>query len=124
MRKLRRLKKKLINSVKQSECKKKAEDEPARVVWGKFIKWLRERSFPILHASCGELTEVCIKGEELIVSVSDKSAFNLLELNLDKLNELLSEISNLHLKFELSVTEENKELLAASKKLGDLLRIK
>lgn len=94
------------------------------MVWGKFIKWLRERGFPILHASCGELTDIIIKGEELVVKVCDKSAFNLLELNLDKLNELLSEISNLKLKFDLSVAEENKELLSASKKLGDLLRIK
>lgn len=50
----------------------------ARTVWGKVVLFLKEHKFIALHVACGDITDVEIKGNELVINARDGMLYNLL----------------------------------------------
>lgn len=50
----------------------------ARTVWGKVVLFLKEHRYVALHVACGDITDVEISGNELIINAKDGMLFNLL----------------------------------------------
>lgn len=43
----------------------------AKNVWGKIVLFLKERRFVALHVACGDITDVSIEGNNLVINVEE-----------------------------------------------------
>ena len=50
----------------------------AKNVWGKTVLYLKEHRQVALHVACGDITDVQISGDSLIINIEDGMIFNLL----------------------------------------------
>ncbi len=50
----------------------------AKTIWGRIVLYLRENKQIALHVACGDITDVVLEGENLIVNIYDKMLENLL----------------------------------------------
>ena len=50
----------------------------AKTIWGKVVLYLRENRQVALHVACGDITDVELQGNNLIVNVTDGMLHNLL----------------------------------------------
>lgn len=50
----------------------------AKTIWGKVVLYLRENRQVALHVACGDITDVELQGNNLIVNVTDRMLHNLL----------------------------------------------
>lgn len=51
----------------------------AKTIWGRIVLYLRENKQVALHVACGDITDVSLEGDNLIVNVHDKMLINLLQ---------------------------------------------
>ena len=47
----------------------------AKNIWGKVVLYLKERKFVALHVACGDITDVKIEGETLVVDTDKMTAY-------------------------------------------------
>ena len=50
----------------------------AKTIWGKIVLYLRENKQVALHVACGDITDVYLDGDNLVVNIYDKMLENLL----------------------------------------------
>lgn len=50
----------------------------AKTIWGKIVIYLRENKQVALYVACGDITDVELEGDNLIVNISDNMLWNLL----------------------------------------------
>ena len=50
----------------------------AKTIWGKIVLYLRENRQVALHVACGDITDVYLDGNNLVVNIYDKMLENLL----------------------------------------------
>ena len=51
----------------------------AKTIWGRIVLYLRENKQVALHVACGDITDVELEGDNLVVNVYDKMLENLLK---------------------------------------------
>lgn len=66
----------------------------AKVVWGKIITRLREQHLAALHVACGDITDVEIEKDELIISTNQEYLLSIIS-NDENLNEIINAIKYL-----------------------------
>ncbi len=49
-----------------------------RTVWGKVVLYLKEHHMVALHVACGDITDVEIDGQNIVINAKDGMLFNLL----------------------------------------------
>ena len=62
----------------------------AKAIWGRVILYLRENKQIALHVACGDITDVQLEGDNLIVNISDKMIENLLQEGRREIERALS----------------------------------
>ena len=50
----------------------------ATTIWGKIVLYLKERRQIALHVACGDITDVRLDGENLVINIEDGMMLNLL----------------------------------------------
>ena len=76
----------------------------AKTVWGKVVLFLKEHRRVALHVACGDITEVSIDGNELVVKVHDSMLADLLNEGKRDIENALS-WQGVDLKFRYVVIE-------------------
>ena len=96
-------------------------------VWGKIVLYLKENKKVALHVACGDITNVEINGDKLIVRSSDDFLLSILE---DGRREIENAIRwqglNLSLelvKFESKAQLQEKDIVKLTRLFSDKLKI-
>ena len=50
----------------------------AKTIWGKIVLYLKEHRQIALHVACGDITDVRLDGENLVINIEDGMMLNLL----------------------------------------------
>ena len=98
-------------------------------MWGRLISALRTKDITSLYTACGDVRNVRLEGDDLVVSIEDEYLYNIIasEKNIELLSEILHGIDNVanikieYLKREDYVAEDIEKL---KKKFGKMLNIK
>jgi hypothetical protein len=99
----------------------------AKNIWGKVILYLRENRLIALHVACGDITDVRLEGNNLIVRVDDGMMLNLLS---DGKRELERAISwqgldlNLTIEAKQIKNQSDEDIEKLKKIVGNYLEIK
>lgn len=105
-----------------------AKNLSVKTIWGKVVLFLKEHRQIALHVACGDITDVELQGQELVINVLDGMLVNLL-------NDGKREIENalrwqgLDLSVRVNIkkeqrSKEEEDLLTLKKTFGDYLIIK
>ena len=89
-------------------------------VWGKVVLYLREHRQVALHVACGDITDVSIDGNDLIINIEDGMIYNLL---VDGKRQIENVVRWQGFELNVKVNIKNIELSSADqdiKKLKDL----
>ena len=62
----------------------------AKPLWGRIVLYLRENKQIALHVACGDITDVVLEGDNLIVNMYDKMLENLLNEGRRELERAIS----------------------------------
>lgn len=119
MHKRRRRKKKLIN--------KQPKTGSAKDVWGKVVLFLKEHHHVALHVACGDITDVEIAGDKLLITTPDKTVLSLLEDGKREIERALSwqgaELSVEIVQKVFSPTAADEDKAALQKMFGKKFKI-
>lgn len=100
----------------------------AKTVWGKVVLFLKEHHQIALHVACGDITDVELRGEDLVINVYDGMLVGLLEDSRREIeNALRWQGLDLNVKVNIKVEEKTKEeqdLQTLKKNFGEFLIIK
>ena len=96
-------------------------------VWGKVVLYLKENKKVALHVACGDITDVAIEGNKLIVRSSDDFLISVLVDGIKELeNALRWQGLDLQLeivKFENIKQKQEKDIIKLTKFFNDKLKI-
>lgn len=86
----------------------------AKVVWGKVITRLRELHFAALHVACGDIKNVQIVGDELIVSTDQEYLLSIITKpeNIENIKTALKYL-NFNLKPVFNLEDKENQLVEA-----------
>ena len=100
----------------------------AKTVWGKVVLFLKEHRQIALHVACGDITDVELQGQNLVINVYDGMLVGLLEDGKREIeNALRWQGLDLGVKVNIKVEERSKEeedLQTLKKNFGNCLIIK
>ena len=109
---------------------KKVELPNAKVVWGKVITRLRELHLAALHVACGDIKNVEIVGEDLIISTDQEYLLSIITKpeNIDYVKNALKFL-NFNLKPVFQLNDKPNQLVEADiqvlkENFGEYLKIK
>lgn len=113
-----------------NETQKKVEMPNAKVVWGKVITRLRELHQAALHVACGDIKNVEIIGQDLVVSTDQEYLLSIITKteNMEQIKNALSFLKfNLNPVFKLE--DKANQLVESDTKIlketfGEYLKIK
>lgn len=99
-----------------------------KTVWGKVVLFLKEHHEIALHVACGDITDVELKGEELVINVYDGMLVGLLDGGKREIENALR-WQGLDLKVRINIKTEERskdeqDLLKLKKTFGKILYIK
>ena len=128
----KRLKKKLIKeeyTAKTAEIRHIDPKVTAGNIWGSIISALRRRDLTALYTACGDVRNINLDGDDLIVFIEDEYLYNIIagEKNLQLLQEIVQDIdSAVCLKIEFAKKEDyvEKDIIMLKRKVGNILQIK
>lgn len=99
----------------------------AKNVWGKIVLYLRENKKVALHVACGDITDVELSGENLIIRTSDDFLIDVLNTGMKELeNAIRWQGLNLKIqivKFENITQKQDKDIMKLRKLFADKLYI-
>ncbi len=99
----------------------------AKNVWGKIVLYLRENKKVALHVACGDITDVELSGENLIIRTSDDFLIDVLNTGMKELeNAIRWQGLNLKIqivKFENITQKQDKDIMKLRKLFADKLDI-
>lgn len=108
----------------------KQESINAKVVWGKIITYLREHHLSALHIACGDIKDVKIEGDNLVVSTDQEYLFQIISKQ-ENVFEIKNALSFLGLNLKPVVklldkpsVETEADLLVLKEMFGEYLKIK
>lgn len=82
----------------------------AKTIWGRIILYLRENKQVALHVACGDITDVELEGDNLIVNIYDQMLENLLREGKRELERAISwQGVNVNLVLNFKTIEKNKQ---------------
>lgn len=87
-------------------------------VWGKVVLYLREQRQVALHVACGDITDVQIDNDSLIINIEDGMIYNLLN---DGKRQIENALRWQGLDLKVVINTKKVELSSAEK---DILRLK
>ena len=97
-------------------------------MWGKVVLFLKEHHQVALHVACGDITDVALDGQNLIVKAGDGMLANLLADGRREIeNALRWQGLDLSLKVEIiehKLTPQEEDIQKLQKLVGDYLTIK
>lgn len=100
----------------------------AKTIWGRIVLYLRENKQVALHVACGDITDVQLEGDNLIVNVYDQMLENLLRDGRRELERALSWQGvnvNLVLNFKtIQKSEQERDIERLKKLFGNEITIK
>lgn len=126
------LKKKLIKeeyTVKKAEIRHIDPKVTAGNIWGGVISALRGRDLTALYTACGDVRNINLNGDDLVVYIEDEYLYNIIasEKNVQLLQEIVKDIDGaVCLKIEFAKKEDyvEKDLAMLKRKVGNILQIK
>ena len=96
-------------------------------VWGKVVLYLKENKIVDLHVACGDITDVAIVGNKLIVRSSDDFLISVLEDGIKELENALRwqglDLQVEIVKFENINQKQEKDIIKLTKFFNDKLKI-
>lgn len=96
-------------------------------VWGKVVLYLKENKKVALHVACGDITDVAIEGNKLIVRSSDDFLISVLEDGIKELENALRwqglDLQVEIVKFENIKQKQEKDIIKLTKFFNDKLKI-
>lgn len=96
-------------------------------VWGKVVLYLKENKKVALHVACGDITDVAIEGNKLIVRSSDDFLISVLEDGIKELENALRwqglDLQIEIVKFENIKQKQEKDIIKLTKFFNDKLKI-
>lgn len=96
-------------------------------VWGKVVLYLKENKKVALHVACGDITDVAIEGNKLIVRSSDDFLISVLEDGIKELENALRwqglDLQTEIVKFENIKQKQEKDIIKLTKFFNDKLKI-
>lgn len=99
----------------------------AKNVWGKVVLYLREHRQVALHVACGDITDVQIDGDSLMINIEDGMIYNLLNDGKRQIeNALRWQGLDLKVVVNIKKTElspDEKDILRLKELFGDNLKI-
>ncbi len=102
----------------------------ARTIWGRVVLALRQNGAMMLHSACGELRDLKLDDNTLIIGVKDEFSFNLLkkpenfqkiELELKKINDKIK--LDFVPKFYTNSSSKEEDLMTIKELFGDEIDI-
>lgn len=100
----------------------------AKTVWGKVVLFLKEHHQIALHVACGDITDVELQNDSLVINVYDGMLVGLLQDGRREIeNALRWQGLDLNVKVNIKVEEKSQEeedLQTLKKTFGDKLIIK
>lgn len=100
----------------------------AKTIWGRIVLYLRENKQVALHVACGDITDVQLEGDNLVVNIYDQMLENLLKDGRRELERALSWQGvnvNLVLNFKtIQKSEQEKDIEKLKKLFGNEIIIK
>lgn len=100
----------------------------AKTVWGKVVLFLKEHHQIALHVACGDITDVELQNDSLVINVYDGMLVGLLQDGRREIeNALRWQGLDLSVKINIKVEEKSQEeedLQTLKKTFGDKLIIK
>ena len=126
------LKKKLIKeeyALKKAEIRHIDPKVTAGNIWGSVISALRERDLTALYTACGDVRNINLDGDDLVVYIEDEYLYNIIasEKNVQLLQEIVKDIDDaVCLKIEFAKKEDyvEKDIAMLKRKVGNILQIK
>ena len=99
----------------------------AKNIWGKVVLYLKERKFVALHVACGDITDVKIEGETLVVRVKEGMIYDIFCEGRREIESALR-WQGLSLSLKIEQIEEktdpaDEDIAKLSSSLGDYLKI-
>lgn len=99
----------------------------AKNIWGKVVLYLKERKFVALHVACGDITDVKIEGEHLVVRAKEGMIFDMLCEGRREIESALR-WQGIELSLKIEQIEEKKDVAEQdikklSSSFGDYLKI-
>ena len=96
-------------------------------VWGKVVLYLKENKKVALHVACGDITDVAIEGNKLIVRSSDDFLISVLEDGIKELENALRwqglDLQIEIVKFENIKQKQEKDIIKLTRFFNDKLKI-
>ena len=92
----------------------------AKTVWGKVVLFLKEHKQIALHVACGDITDVELQGDKLVVNVDDGTLVGLLN---DGKREIESALRWQGLEMKLVVNIKQNEKSTSEKDIARLRAI-
>ena len=96
-------------------------------VWGKVVLYLKENKKVALHVACGDITDVAIEENKLIVRSSDDFLISVLEDGIKELENALRwqglDLQVEIVKFENIKQKQEKDIIKLTKFFNDKLKI-
>lgn len=100
----------------------------AKTVWGKVVLFLKEHRQIALHVACGDITDVELQGQDLVINVYDGTLVGLLGDGKREIeNALRWQGLDLNVKVNIKAEEKSKDeedLLTLKKVFGEYLIVK
>lgn len=100
----------------------------SKTIWGKVVLFLKEHHEIALHVACGDITDVEIEGENLVINVYDGMLVGLLDGGKREIeNALRWQGLDMNVKINIKTEERSRDeqdLLTLKKNFGKILYIK
>lgn len=105
-----------------------AEKLSAKTIWGKVVLYLKENRQVALHVACGDITDVELQGNNLVVNIYDGMLQNLLKEGKREIEKAISWQGvdvNLVLNIkQIEKSEEEQDIEKLKNLFGDMLVIR